>query len=93
MEIMREEGKSGGRWYAVIDGHEAEMTYTQGAGHHIIIDHTFVPPELRGQKVAEKMMFRAIEDAKSEALTITPACTYVAAQFQRHPEWKELLHR
>ena len=31
-----------------------------------------------------------IEDARSEGFKIIPTCSYVAAQFDRHPEWADL---
>ena len=48
IKITREDGKSGGRYVAVVNGHEAEMTYSRAGTERIIIDHTGVPRELGG---------------------------------------------
>ncbi|MEE3217561.1 MAG: GNAT family N-acetyltransferase [Pseudomonadota bacterium] len=36
------------------------------------------------------MVAALIADARSENFTIIPSCSYVAAQFDRHPEWADL---
>lgn len=53
-------------------------------------EHTVVPPALRGQGIAARLVDALIEDARSEGFKIIPTCSYVAAQFDRHPEWADL---
>jgi|TARA_R110002012_G_scaffold280959_5_gene469914 uncharacterized protein len=53
-------------------------------------EHTVVPPALRGQGIAGRLVEALIEDARSEGFKIIPTCSYVAAQFDRHPEWADL---
>ena len=48
-QAQREDRSTGGRWAVVVDGHEAEMTYSRASPTLIIIDHTEVPDALRGQ--------------------------------------------
>ncbi|SFL63655.1 hypothetical protein SAMN04488004_1352 [Loktanella salsilacus] len=43
IEITREEGESKGRYVAVVEGHEAETTYSRLGASTIIIDHTGMP--------------------------------------------------
>lgn len=45
-EVEREDGASKGRYRIVVDGHEAEMTYSRAGKKLIIIDHTDVPAAL-----------------------------------------------
>jgi uncharacterized protein len=42
-EVQREDGDSKGRYRIVVDGVEAEMTYSRAGKGLIIIDHTSVP--------------------------------------------------
>ncbi len=49
MDIRNEEGASGGRYAAEVEGHEAEVTYSRASPKLVIIDHTAVPDALRGK--------------------------------------------
>ena len=53
-------------------------------------EHTLVPARMRGQGISAKLVAALIADARSENFTIIPSCSYVAAQFDRHPEWADL---
>ena len=50
-----------------------------------------VPPEIGGQGVAAALVNALVADAQREGFTIVPQCSYVEAQFKRHPEWSDLL--
>lgn len=73
------------------DGAEAEMTFTSVGTHQIIIDHTGVPDVFRGQGVGQRLVTRAVEDARAAGRKIIPLCPFAAAQFRRHPEWADVL--
>jgi predicted GNAT family acetyltransferase len=88
--IEREDGAEGGRYVIRLDGHEAELTYRRVGRGLVSADHTFVPPEMRGGGIALKLVERLIADARAGSYRIRPRCSYVAAQFQRHPDWADL---
>jgi predicted GNAT family acetyltransferase len=91
-DVRREErGSSGGRWVASLDGHAAEMTYSRASASLIIIDHTEVPDALRGRGVGAVLVRRAVEDARREGFRILPLCPFAKSQFERHPEWRDVL--
>lgn len=78
------------RFEAQVDGHLAVAEYERD-GTRLIMTHTFVPPELRGRGLAEKLVRPALDFARIEGLTVVPACSYVAAFIQRHAEYQALL--
>jgi predicted GNAT family acetyltransferase len=93
-DVRREErGTSGGRWVVVVEGHESEMTYSRASPVLIIIDHTDVPDELRGRGVGQVLVRRAVDDARREGFRIIPLCPFAKAQFDRHAEWADVLHK
>jgi predicted GNAT family acetyltransferase len=91
--VEREDGPSKGRYRLVVDGIEAEMTYSRAGDGLIIIDHTEVPAALRGRKVGERLVRQAIEDARRDGVEIIPLCPFAKAQIGRHPEWQDVLRR
>ena len=92
VEITREDHTTHGAYYADVPGSDqkAELTWS-ARGEARIAEHTFTPPEARGKGIAQALVEALVEDAREQGFTIEPACSYVAAQFRRHPEWAELL--
>ena len=40
--------------------------------------------------MAAKLVEALVADAQTEGFLIDPVCSYVAAQFKRHPDWASL---
>jgi len=90
--VQREESGDTGRYVVYLPGGaEAEMTYHRTQPGTIAIDHTGVPAEFRHLGIALKLVEAGIADAQKDGTRIVPLCSYVAAQFRRHPEWAPLL--
>ncbi|MBW3166808.1 GNAT family N-acetyltransferase [Qipengyuania flava] len=88
IEIERVGGSEQGE-YRARDAEGAEVGKVLRGGARDA-EHTLVPARMRGQGVAAKLVAALIADARSENFTIIPSCSYVAAQFDRHPEWADL---
>ena len=89
IEITREDGPAGGRYVTVINGDEAEMTYSRAGSTRIIIDHTGVPDSMRGMGVGKKLVEAAVMDARSEGFKIIPLCPFAKVTLEKHPEWQD----
>jgi predicted GNAT family acetyltransferase len=90
LEVVHEPGDPRGRFVVYLpDGLEAELTYSRGGGR-LVADHTYVPPSFRGHGLAEKLVNALIAEVRASGDRILPLCSYVAAQFRRHPEWADL---
>lgn len=91
LTVTREETGNRGRYViALAPGFEAEMTFRKAENGTITIDHTGVPPEYEGRGIASKLVNKAVADARAQGFKIMPVCSYVVAQFRRHPEWADL---
>ena len=88
--IEHTEKDGSGRYFMRVDGGEAELTYSFRDDDVMVIDHTFTPPEARGQSLARKLTERAVADARERKVLIEPVCPYVAKLFDRKPEWAAL---
>jgi phosphoenolpyruvate-protein phosphotransferase len=60
-------------------------------GGRVILDHTFVPDELRGRGMAAALVRVALDEARQRHWKIVPRCSYVAGFIKRHPEFANLL--
>ena len=89
IEIKREVSETGGRYVTIVNGEEAEMTYSRAGKSRIIIDHTGVPDSMRGLKVGLALVKRAVEDARAENFKIIPLCPFAKAMLNKHPEWQD----
>lgn len=89
-QITREEGDTKGRLVTIVDGHEAELTYSILSAQTIIADHTGVPDTLRGTGVGKALVERLVTDARASGVKIVALCPFVKAQAARHPEWQDV---
>ncbi len=89
IEIGHDLNNGGGRYWVEVDGGSAELTYTNRGDDVIVIDHTYVPPESRGRDIAQRLVERAVADARQRNLRIVPQCPYVAKLFDRRADLAE----
>lgn len=92
MQISDENGPTGGRYIARLEGVEAEMTFSRASPQLVIIDHTGVPDSLRGKGVGQALALHAVEAARAGGWKIIPLCPFFKAQAQRHPEWRDVVN-
>ncbi|MFO1255214.1 MAG: GNAT family N-acetyltransferase [Sphingomonadaceae bacterium] len=80
-----------GEYHAHVAGQQAIGRLTwKASGNVRVADHTLVPKEIGGRGVALKLVEALIADAREQGFRIEPQCSYIAAQFDRHPEWANL---
>jgi predicted GNAT family acetyltransferase len=65
------------------------MTYYFSHGK-MVIDHTEIDEQLRGQHVGEMLVDRGVEFAKEKQLKILPACPYVKALFEKNNKYDDI---
>ncbi len=90
MTIAIDHQRARQRFVAVIEGLECVVDY-QLAGSTMTITHTGVPASLGGRGIAGQLARFALDTAKAEGWKVVPACSYVAAWIEKHPEYQELL--
>lgn len=91
LPVLREDNGDRGRYVIHLpDGSEAEMTYSRRDETTLIADHTGVPPQYRNHGLALKLVEAAMADIRARGEKVVPVCSYVVAQFRRHPDWADL---
>ena len=91
-EIKAQHQVDRNRFEIQIDNHTAHLDYLD-CGSTLVLTHTFVPPNLRGQGLAGILTRAALEYARHERKTVDPQCSYVAAYLDQHPEYADLRER
>lgn len=91
IEIFREDETTHGAYRADVPGsdRQARLAWAARDGTRIA-QSTWVPPEARGTGIAAALVEALIADAREQGFRIDPRCSYVAAAFDRHPEWADL---
>ena len=69
----------------------AEMTYTNPDPEHMIIEHTQVDDELKGQNVGFSLVTHAVEYARLHNQKIMPVCSFAKAVFDKKPDLRDVL--
>ncbi len=88
--IRREVEGSKGR-YVLGDGPgAAELTYSILSPRTIIVDHTGVPDDARGQGLGHRLAERVVADARAEGVKIVPLCPFLNRERAKHPEWADV---
>jgi len=84
------DNKAASRYELAVNGDLAIAVYQQ-RGDLIAFTHTEVPPELEGHGVGSTLIKGALADVRARGLAVIPACEFVAAYLERHPEEQDLL--
>jgi len=77
-----------------IDDNEktvAKITFFYEQDNVIVIDHTIVSPELRGQSIAKKLLNEVVKFARENKLKIIPVCSYAVAKLENNAEFTDIL--
>ena len=92
LNITRHESGASGEYQGRVPDSDlvSRLTFVDRDGLRFA-EHTLVPPELGGRGIAARLVDRLIADARADGVRIVPDCSYVAAAFQRHPEWSDVL--
>lgn len=91
-ELVEED--TGGYFELYADGHEKRqgvMSFSRAGEGLWIINHTGVRPEAQGTGAAAALVRQGVEIARARNIKVMPLCPYARAQFQRHPEYADVL--
>nr|WP_295975192.1 GNAT family N-acetyltransferase [uncultured Bacillus sp.] len=86
--------KKGENKFYVGDNQEealAEIHFVPTGATKLIVDHTYVSNELRGQGVGEALVKRIVAFAREEQKQIIPLCPFTKSQIDQHEEYQDVL--
>lgn len=79
------------KFFIIIDEKEAFLRYRLEGNKKINLIKTYVPPELRGKRIAEKIVMKGMEYARENNLHVIPTCSYIETFLLRHNEYRKLV--
>lgn len=90
VEIRNAEQQS--RYELTVDGELASIAaYVDRGDGTLVFHHTETAPHWRGNGLAERVVQRALDDAREAGRSIVPACWFVAQFVDQHPEYAGLI--
>ena len=87
----QEAGKRGAFFIEQGGKRIAELTYARASDTLILVDHTEVEPNLRGQGVARALLVTAVNWARENHVKVKPTCSFAVAQFARDQSIRDVL--
>jgi predicted GNAT family acetyltransferase len=92
MQIQHKQNGSKGFFFiGEEDKRLGEMTYTMPAANKMIIEHTEVSDELRGQNAGYQLVHAAVDYARANNIKIIPLCPFANSVFKKKPEFADVL--
>lgn len=87
--------KKGEKSFYVGDNEEESLAKIEleHNGNEIIIQHTFVSEQLRGQNVARLLLKAVVDFAREKNKTITPVCSFSKAELNKNEDYSDVVHR
>jgi predicted GNAT family acetyltransferase len=70
----------------------AEMVYTMPDPGKMIIEHTEVDDQLRGQNVGNQLVKAGVDFARAHNIKIIPLCPFANSVFKKKPEYGDVLY-
>jgi uncharacterized protein len=75
--------------YELATEHGMALAVYREQGDRRIFTHTEVPPEDEGRGIASRLVREALDDTRRHGFKIVPACSFVVAFVERHPEYND----
>jgi predicted GNAT family acetyltransferase len=94
MNVQHQSGDTKGEFFIEKDGNTvAKMTYSKLGSTQIIIDHTEVSDEMRGQDLGKALVESGVQYAREQGLKIIPLCPFAKATIDKDPDLQDVLRK
>jgi hypothetical protein len=80
-----------GSYDAVLGDRVVGTIIYEPRGNRIVIRHTVVDPEFRGQGIAKALAEKALGDLEAGGATLTNYCGFIADYIERNPRYATLV--
>ena len=93
MQIHHKQTEHRGVFYVQPEGEEvlAEMIYMKQGNDTLIVEHTEIDEELKGQNIGYQLVNAMVDYARTHRLKIIPMCPFTKAVIDKKPEFRDVL--
>lgn len=88
---FKDDGKKGAFFIQKDEELQAEMTFVWAGEKKIIIDHTEVSEQLKGQQAGKKLVQKAVDFARERQIKILPLCPFAKRVIETHADYGDVL--
>jgi predicted GNAT family acetyltransferase len=78
------------RYELLVDGELVGIADFSLRGEAVVMPHTEIVAPRRGQGLGDLLVQGALDDIRTAGRTVVPACWFVAAFLDGHPEYADL---
>jgi len=90
--VQQKETDSKGSFYLEQNGERlAIRTFSKAGTDRIIIDHTEVSEQHKGEGLGKQLVLAAVEYAREKKISIIPLCRFAKAVFESNEELRDVL--
>jgi uncharacterized protein len=80
-----------GSYDAVLGDRAVGTIVYERRGDRMVIRHTVVDPQFRGQGIGQALARRALEDLAASGTTLTNYCGFISDYIEQHPQYAALI--
>ena len=89
-EIQVVDDPAGQRYEARLGSQVVGFTEYRRVRGRVIFIHTEVDPAIEGKGIGGKLARGALDDVRSQGLTFSVKCPFIASWLRRHPEYDDI---
>jgi predicted GNAT family acetyltransferase len=79
------------RFELLVDGEPAGLAAYRLRDGVVVVTHSEVRPDLRGQGLAGELARRSLDDIRASGRRVVPQCPYYARYVDEHPEYLDIV--
>ncbi len=91
MDVTVRNNEAAGSYDAVVDGQVVGMVVYERKGDRVIVRHTIVAPDHRGEGIATTLVRATLDDLVANDLSLTNYCGFITEFIAANPGYARLL--
>jgi uncharacterized protein len=91
MNVQVQDNPDGRRFEIFVDGAVAGMAAYRLRDGLVVVTHSEIDPEFRGQGLAGELARQTLDTIRARGEQVVPLCPYFAKYVSEHPEYDDIV--